>query len=302
MKVRIGGYSASMLQIAVAVALASYSGLCVVDVWKTLERWSRETEDGQGMACLPAYGCGKNNDSCQLVRLLHVFLHLFTGECISGFGPVVAQGTLIDQRLQVIVQSFQFNDSGRITAFHLAGTCGGGEEGVGPSAYIGTVQDCINILQVWRPSGGDGFSIATNFTATLAVTYNTAVTTSVAVDEPIPFSSGDVLGFTPGPGFFFAIYMATTPNQQQASHTFYTFNSFATELSTAGNRVVASPIISVEGKHVTHYGANPRVQMATEAKPRLIYISIFWHAINQQYHVLKYDRVMRLTLGCNMYS
>ena len=54
----IGGYSRSMLQIAVAVAIASYSGLCVVDVWKTLERWSRGTEDRQGMACLPVYGCG----------------------------------------------------------------------------------------------------------------------------------------------------------------------------------------------------------------------------------------------------
>ena len=46
--IRIGGYSASMLQIAVAVAIVS--GLCVVDVWKTLERWSMETKDGQGMA------------------------------------------------------------------------------------------------------------------------------------------------------------------------------------------------------------------------------------------------------------
>ena len=198
----------------------------------------------------------------------------------------------IGHRLQVI-PSFQFNDSGRITALHLAGSCGGGEPGVPPGDYIGTVQDCINILQVWRPSGGDGFSIAANFTATLAVTYNTPVTASVAVDEPIPFSSGDVLGFTPGPepGLYFQI--AATPNQQPASHTYYTFNSFATELSTTGNRVVASPIISVEGEHVTHYGADPRVHMSTEAKPRLIYILIFWHAINQQYHVLKYDRVMR---------
>ena len=116
------------------------------------------------------------------------------------------------------------------------------------------IVSCINILQVWRPSGGDGFSIAANFTATLAVTYNTPVTASVAVAEPIPFSSGDVLGFTPGPdpGFYF---MIATPNQQPASHTYYTFNSFATELSTTGNRVVSSPIISVEGKHVTHYEA-----------------------------------------------
>ena len=113
------------------------------------------------------------------------------------------------------------------------------------------MQDCINILQVWRPSGGDGFSIAANFTAALTVTYDTAVTTSVAVDEPIPFSSGDVLGFTPGPdpGLYFVI---ATPNQQPASHMYYTFSSFATELSTTGNGVVASPIISVEGRHVAH--------------------------------------------------
>ena len=208
------------------------------------------------MACLPVYGCGKVNDSCQLVRLLHVFLHLSTGECISGFGPVVTQGTPIIQSLQVIVPSFQFNDSGCITAFHLAGFCGGGEAGVPPGDYIGTVQDCINILQVWRPSGGDGFSIVANFTATLAVTYNTPVNTSVAVVEPIPFSSGDVLGFTPGPdpGFYFQI--PATPNQQPASHTYYTFSSFATELSTTDNGVVASPFISVEGRDVTHEAAN----------------------------------------------
>ena len=163
----------------------------------------------------------------------------------------MAPSSYISQRLQVIIPSFQFNDSGKISAFHLAGVCTGGEAGVPPANYTGTVQDCINILQVWRPLGGDGFSIAANFTATLAVTYNTAVTASVAVDEPIPFSSGDVLGFTPGPdpGFFFQI--AATPNQQPASHTYYTFNSFATELSTTGNRVVASPIISVEGGRVT---------------------------------------------------
>ena len=165
--------------------------------------------------------------------------------------------TPINQRLQVIIPSFQFNDSGRITAFHLAGICGGGEPGGAPADYIGTVQDCINILQVWRPSRGDGFSIAANFTATLAVSYATAVTASVAVDEPIPFSSGDVLGFTPGPnpGLYFQIYIATAPNQQPASHAYYTFNSFATELSTTDNRIVASPIISVEGRHVTHYEA-----------------------------------------------
>ena len=238
--------------------MGSASGLCVVDVWKTLERWSRGTEDGQGMACLQVYGCGKVLDNGQLVCMITTsrLLHPFTGECISGFGPVTHPVTPIDQRLQVIVPSFQFNDSGRITAFHLGGICGGGEQGVPPANYTGTVQDCINILQVWRPSGGDGFSIAANFTATLTVTYNTLVTTSVAVDEPISFSSGDVLGFTPGPdpGLFFQI--AATPNQQPASHTYYTFSSVATELSTTGNGVVASPIISVEGKYVTHYEAS----------------------------------------------
>ena len=160
--------------------------------------------------------------------------------------------TPIDQRLQVIIPSFQFNDSGKISAFHLGGNCAGGEPGVGPSAYIGTVQHCINILQVWRPSGGNWFSIAANFTATLTVTYATLMATSVAVDEPIPFSSGDVLGFSPGadPGFYFNV---ATSSLQPASHTYYTYSSFATELSTtSGNRVVASPIISVEGKHVTH--------------------------------------------------
>ena len=156
----------------------------------------------------------------------------------------------ISQRLQVIIPSFQFNGSGKISAFHLVGICGGAEGGVVPSGPDNV--SCINILQVWRPSGGDGFSIAANFTATLAVTYNTPATTSVAVDEPILFSSGDVLGFTPGPdpGLYFQI---ATPNQQPASHTYYTFSSSATELSTTNsNRVVASPIISVEGKHVTH--------------------------------------------------
>ena len=157
----------------------------------------------------------------------------------------------IHQRLQVIIPSLQFSGSGKISAFHLAGTCGGAVEG----GQVPTRSDnvnCINILQVWRPSGGNGFSIAANFTATLAVPFDTPVTTSVAVDEPIPFSSGDVLGFTPGPnpGLFFQI--ATAPNQQPASHTYDTFNSFATELSTTDNRVVASPIISVEGEHVMH--------------------------------------------------
>ena len=160
--------------------------------------------------------------------------------------------TSINQRLQVIIPSFQFNDSGKISAFRLAGICSGGETGVPTGDYIGTVQDCINILQVWRPSGGDGFSIAANFTATITVTYATLVATSVAVDEPIPFSSGDVLGFSPGadPGFYFNV---ATSSLQPTSHTYYTYSSFATELSTtSGNRVVASPFISVEGKYVMH--------------------------------------------------
>ena len=153
---------------------------------------------------------------------------------------------------QVIVPSFQFNGSGNISAFHLSGTCGG--EIVAPNG--GDNISCINILQVWRPSGGDGFSIAANFTATLAVAYNTPVIASVAVDTPVPFSSGDVLGFTPGPntGLFFQI---ATPSQQQASHTCYTYGSFATEqqVRTVGGNmstVMASPIISVEGRRVAH--------------------------------------------------
>ena len=161
----------------------------------------------------------------------------------------------IDQGKQVIIPSLKFNDSGHITAFHLVGICSGGEPGVEPVEYMNTTQDCINILQVWRPSGGDGFSIAANFTATLAVAYNTPVTTSVSVDMPVPFLPGDVLGFTPGPnfpGFYFQV--ANTPNQQSASHMYYTYDSFVTELSTTGgsNRVSSSPIISVEGEHVTH--------------------------------------------------
>ena len=166
----------------------------------------------------------------------------------------------IDQTKQVIIPSLKFNGSGHITVFHLSGTCGGGEQGVQPAEYMNTTQDCINILQVWRPSGGnmrpprDSFSIAANFTATLAVAYNTAVITSVTVDMPVPFSSGDVLGFTPGPnnpGFNFQV--ANTPNQQSASHMYYTYDSFVTELRTTGNnRVGASPIISVEGEHVAH--------------------------------------------------
>ena len=150
---------------------------------------------------------------------------------------------------QVIVPSFQFNGSGNISAFHLSGTCGG--EIVAPNG--GDNISCINILQVWRPSGGDGFSIAANFTATLVATHNTPVSTSVSVDTPVSFLPGDVLGFTPGPdnpGFYFQI---ATPNQQSPLHTYYTYGSFVTELMTTGNnRVGASPIISVEGEHVTH--------------------------------------------------
>ena len=117
----------------------------------------------------------------------------------------------IYQGKQVIIPSLKFNDSGHITAFHLAGTCGGGEPGVEPADYTNTTQDCINI---WRPSGGNSLSIAANFTATLAVAYNTPMTTSVSVDTPVPFLPGDVLGFTPGPnfaGFYFQV--ANTPNQ-----------------------------------------------------------------------------------------
>ena len=156
---------------------------------------------------------------------------------------------------QVIIPSFQFNGSGNILAFHLSGICGGAEGGVEPNQ--GDNVSCINILQVWRASGNnDMFHIATDFTATLAVPFARGVTTSVAVDTPVPFSSGDVLGFTPGPntGLFFQI---ATPSQQQASHTYYTYGSFATEqqVRTVGGNiptVMASPIISVEGRHVTH--------------------------------------------------
>ena len=100
------------------------------------------------------------------------------------------------------------------------------------------------------------FHIATDFTATLAVPFAKGVTTSVTVDTPVPFSSGDVLGFTPGPptGLFFQI---ATSNPQQASHTYYTYGRFATEqqVKTIGgdrSTVVASPIIRVEGRHVAH--------------------------------------------------
>ena len=171
---------------------------------------------------------------------------------------MVDPSNYIEQGKQVIIPSLKFNGSGHITAFHLAGTCGGGsgEPGVGPADYINTTQDCINLLQVWRPLGGNRFSIAANFTATLAVTYNTPVTVSVTVDTPVPFSSGDVLGFTPGPnnpGFDFQIAHGTL-NQQSPSHMYYIYDSFVTELRTTGsnNRVSSSPIISVEGEHVTH--------------------------------------------------
>ena len=176
------------------------------------------------------------------------------GECISGFGPVVTPFGYITQAQQVIIPSFQFSGSGNILAFHLSGTCGGANGGVVPNR--GDNVSCINILQVWRPSGGDGFSIAASFTATLAVAYDTPVTTSVTVEEPIPFLSGDVLGFGPAPntGLFFQI---ATPSQQQASHTYYTYDNFETEqqVRTVGRNiptVLASPIISVEGRHVAH--------------------------------------------------
>ena len=109
-------------------------------------------------------------------------------------------------------------------------------------------------MEVWRPSRGDRFSIAANFTATLSVTYNTPATASVAMDEPIPFSSGDVLGFTPGPdpGFYFLIAATSTAGN---THTYYTYSSFAAELMTASsNRVSASPIVSVEGMQAGTHG------------------------------------------------
>ena len=180
------------------------------------------------------------------------YLSHSTGLCMSAFGPVTDPALYIHQSLQVLIPSLQFNDSGHITAFHLAGTCGGGE--LAPAEYMGTVQGCINILQVWRPSRGR-FNIVANFTATLSVIHNTPATASVAVAEPIPFSSGDVLGFTPGPdpGFYFMI--ASTSRAGNA-HTYYTYNTFATELSTAGisNRVSASPIVSVEGMQAGTHG------------------------------------------------
>ena len=138
-----------------------------------------------------------------------------------------------------------------ISAFHLSGICGGSEEGVTPN--VSDNVSCINILQVWRLSEGIRFSIAADFTATLAVAYRTPVTTSVTVDIPVPFSSGDVLGFTPGPNN----PGLATSSQQQASHTYYTYDNFATqqEVRTSGSNrptVMASLIISVEGRLVTH--------------------------------------------------
>ena len=172
---------------------------------------------------------------------------IYIGDCASGFGPVIDPIFYIPQG-QVIIPSLQFNDSGHITAFHLAGICSGdaGEPGVPVADYLRTVQGCISILQVWRPSG-DRFSIAAIFTATLSVTYATPVTASATVDEPIPFSSGDVLGFTPGPspGFFFQIASTSTAGN---THIYYTYESYSPELMTVGNDGVStSPIISVEG-------------------------------------------------------
>ena len=154
---------------------------------------------------------------------------------------------------QVIIPSFQFNGSGNILAFHLSGICGGAEGGVQPNQGVNV--SCINILQVWRPSGNNNtFYIAADFTATLAVPFARGVTTSVTVDTPVPFSSGDVLGFTPGPdpGLYFQI---ATPNPQQASHTYYTYTNFATQQAVGGDMptVMASPVISVEGRHVAHW-------------------------------------------------
>ena len=186
----------------------------------------------------------------QLMPIFFAYYKLHAGKCITGFGPVTASGIPIRQSLQILIPSLHFTDSGHITAFHLIGVCGGGEPGVPPGDYVDTVQGCINILQVWRPSGRNRFSIAANFTATLTVTYNTPVTASVTVDEPIPFSSGDVLGFTPGPdpGFFFQIYATSTAGN---TYTYHTYSSYAPQLMTANsNRVSASPLISVEGRHV----------------------------------------------------
>ena len=87
----------------------------------------------------------------------------------------------------------------------------------------------------------------------------------MSVDTPVPFSSGDVLGFTPGPNTGLVFQIATS-SQQQASHTYYTYGNFATEqevetVETENVRtvrgiptvlVMASPVISVEGRRVAH--------------------------------------------------
>ena len=157
---------------------------------------------------------------------------------------------------QVIIPSFQFNGSGNILAFLLSGICAGAEGGVTPN--VSDNVSCINILQVWRPSRDNDmmFHIAADFTATLAVPFARGVTTSVTVDTPVPFSSGDVLGFTPGPNTGLVFQIAPS-SQQQASHTYYTYDNFATkqQVRTSGGNiptVMASPIISVEGRCVTH--------------------------------------------------
>ena len=51
-----------------------------MDVWKTLKRCSRGTEDGQGMACLPVYGIEWEVvlDNGQLVRLITLLPVFFT--------------------------------------------------------------------------------------------------------------------------------------------------------------------------------------------------------------------------------
>ena len=167
---------------------------------------------------------------------------------MSGLGTVSDPIYYIPPHLQLIVPSLQFRESGHITAVHLAGICSGG------TTDIGSNVSCISIVQVWRPTGGDGyrFSMAANFTATLTVPFAVPVTASVTVDEPMLFSSGDVLGFTPGPttGNFFQIATTSTAG---STHTHYTFGSYSPELMTASNnRVSASPVISVEGMYTVY--------------------------------------------------
>ena len=103
---------------------------------------------------------------------------------------------IISQTLQVIIPSFQFTDFGCIRAIYLAGTCGGGEPGV-PPRLCGEHQEGVG--SALQPTSQQPQQL---------VTYATRLTTSVAVNETIPFSSGDVLGFTPGSdysGFYFQI-------------------------------------------------------------------------------------------------